>query len=278
MTTALLLGLLTLPLASGAPASALRLAPSFEEALETGRRQNRPVVVFFHTRWCGWCRKMERHTFRDPEVVRRSKDELVFVSVDAEDRRGEPLAARFGVRGYPLAVLLSPQGVELDRISGFRSGPDFLRDIDRTLAELKTLGKLLAKEKDEPNEPGLLFELAATLERLSRNDEALERYAALLKLGPERAGAYRESALWNAARLLAERGERQRAIGHYREFVEIARNETRREEAYFELGRQYHLSGQLEEASQAYETLLERYPESRFAPTIKVQLKRLRSH
>lgn len=44
----------------------------------------KPVLVFIHTDWCKYCLGMQQVTFSDEEVQKLLKEEVYFVSLDAE--------------------------------------------------------------------------------------------------------------------------------------------------------------------------------------------------
>lgn len=56
----------------------------FEEldnALET---EAKPVLIYFYTNWCVYCKKMDRHAFKDPEIVSEINKNYYAVKMDAE--------------------------------------------------------------------------------------------------------------------------------------------------------------------------------------------------
>ncbi|HZV36852.1 MAG TPA: thioredoxin family protein [Verrucomicrobiae bacterium] len=78
-------------------------------ALQTARREGRPVLVDFHASWCKNCLAMDQTVFRKDEVKQRLQD-FVMVRYDAE-RPGEYPAKEvldhFGVMGLPSYIVLT---------------------------------------------------------------------------------------------------------------------------------------------------------------------------
>lgn len=97
------------------------------------------MLVDFYATWCGPCKMMEHRTFRDPSVV-RGLDRVVTARVDSEEEetrngyRGAELAQRFGIEAYPTLVLLSPDGREVSRHTGYAEPRALLSWLDRALA------------------------------------------------------------------------------------------------------------------------------------------------
>ena len=128
------------PAASAAPIQIAGLSPrvswqDFGAGLELAEAESKPMFVVFETNWCGYCRKMNRSTFKDPGVVERL-NELVAVKINAEDDKringysGRELASRYGVAGYPALMVLDPGGEVRSRTSGFLSAREFLKWVE----------------------------------------------------------------------------------------------------------------------------------------------------
>jgi len=82
---------------------------SVEELASVGK----PVCIEFYADWCAPCKQMERTTFRDAQVVARSK-ELLMVRVDctAPEAGEQELMRQLKVSGVPTLVFLEPGGRE----------------------------------------------------------------------------------------------------------------------------------------------------------------------
>lgn len=114
---------------------------SFGKGAELARAENKPLLVTFITNWCGYCGKMDRTTWKDPDVIQRA-GELVAVRVDAEETKardgfkGVDLAARYGVQGYPTTLVLDAQGREVARTGGYQEPRQLLGWLDSSLARM----------------------------------------------------------------------------------------------------------------------------------------------
>ncbi len=90
--------------------------PWGEEAFETARRLDRPVLVSIGYSTCHWCHVMERESFEDEEVAEFMNTHFVNVKVDREERPDvddlymEACQILTGSGGWPLNVFLTPDG------------------------------------------------------------------------------------------------------------------------------------------------------------------------
>lgn len=76
-------------------------AEGYRQALALQEETQQPVLVYFHTDWCGYCRQLERELL-DHYEVEGYLQEVLKVKINPEhgaDERG--ISRSFGVTGYP---------------------------------------------------------------------------------------------------------------------------------------------------------------------------------
>ncbi len=103
--------------------------------------------VDFYTDWCGYCKKLDQTTFKDPKVVELMNTYFNAYKLNAESTEGRPVAKALGVRGYPTMVIFNAEGEPVETIGGFVDGAKMaqileamvnsekLKPIDRTKKE-----------------------------------------------------------------------------------------------------------------------------------------------
>ena len=57
---------------------------SFEVLDESLKKETKPVVIYFYTDWCVYCKKMDRNAFRDPEIISALNQNFYAVKMNAE--------------------------------------------------------------------------------------------------------------------------------------------------------------------------------------------------
>jgi tetratricopeptide (TPR) repeat protein len=83
-------------------------ADGFTSSLREAERDDLPMIVYFNTEWCPWCRKLNE-TYLPNRSVRSVLDYFVKVSVNPEDGADEKhLFERFGGGGYPGFFVVFP--------------------------------------------------------------------------------------------------------------------------------------------------------------------------
>lgn len=94
-------------------------------------KEPRPVVIEMYATWCGWCKKMDKTTFADPEVAQLLNEEVYVVKINGEatdpftflgkETNGKALRDKLGIQGYPTFVLLDKKQEKLEVIAGYKS-------------------------------------------------------------------------------------------------------------------------------------------------------------
>ena len=98
----------------------------YNQGMETAQREGKRALIDFMAEWCGWCKRMDKDVYAHPSVVALG-GKYVFIKVDADQR--PDLAEKYGVSGFPTAVLLDSGGREINRIVGYVDAPRFLAGV-----------------------------------------------------------------------------------------------------------------------------------------------------
>ena len=86
------------------------------EAIETARREDKPIFLSIGYSACHWCHVMEHESFEDDETARLMNERFVCVKVDREERPDvdglymEAVVSMTGHGGWPMTVFLTPDG------------------------------------------------------------------------------------------------------------------------------------------------------------------------
>ncbi len=121
---------------------------SWEEAvaLVDEGTSDKKVFIDVYTDWCGWCKRMDKDTFQNPEVARYMNDNFYMVKLDGEEKnpiefRGKTykfvpsgrkgyheLAAALlqGRLSYPTVVFMDEELNMLSPVPGYQKPKPFL--------------------------------------------------------------------------------------------------------------------------------------------------------
>jgi thiol-disulfide isomerase/thioredoxin len=144
--------------ASGAPPAAdppkaIDFADSLEMAQALIGDAPKPIVIQFGATWCGWCRKLESETLKDPLVLAMAS-KFAWVHADVDEQ--PELASRFGARALPHAVIVDGDGRVLAEAKGFSDPKGYVAFLVRGEAAY-------VPTRNEPIEPAQVPDRVKTL-------------------------------------------------------------------------------------------------------------------
>ena len=90
---------------------------------------DKPAIIDFYADWCIPCKELDALTFSDPRVIEISKSFAAF-KVDMTKTLSdetERIREKFNIRGMPTVLLISSNGEEVERITGFVNADEFLQ-------------------------------------------------------------------------------------------------------------------------------------------------------
>ena len=105
---------------------------NLDEALAKAKKEGKLVYVCFSgSDWCGWCQKLEREVFAQPEFVPAVAQDYELVFIDAPANKGvlsarakvenPKLVKKYGIAGFPTALILDGEGKKIGE-TGYRKG------------------------------------------------------------------------------------------------------------------------------------------------------------
>ena len=103
---------------------------TYDAGMRTSRSEGKPAMIHFTAVWCGWCKKMDREVYPQPEVIALASK---FSCIKVDGDRQPDVTQRYGVTGYPTIVFLDPQGGEVNRVVGFRDARALLAEMRKAL-------------------------------------------------------------------------------------------------------------------------------------------------
>lgn len=131
--------------AAGKAKPAVETAPAkinwltYDEGVAKAKSENKPILVDFTASWCGWCKRMDKETFSDPQVIQYIEEKMVpikvwgddttragMVTYDGERMTQKALSGTFGVRGFPTFWFLDPAAGKIGPAPGYKNKDAFM--------------------------------------------------------------------------------------------------------------------------------------------------------
>lgn len=114
----------------------------YKKAQEEAKTNNKLVLLdFTGSDWCGWCIKLDREVFSQPEFKDYASKNLVLVELDfprkkelsTETRKqNQELAGRYGIEGFPTIIVLNAEGKKVGELGYMPGGADaFIAELEK---------------------------------------------------------------------------------------------------------------------------------------------------
>ncbi|UCD18134.1 MAG: thioredoxin fold domain-containing protein, partial [Candidatus Zixiibacteriota bacterium] len=111
----------------------------YDEGMTLARQNGKHIMVNFATKWCGYCKKMNKTTFTEREIIGYLNEYFITIKVDGDSKRelnidGYKISERnltraeYRVTGYPTYWFLKSDGEKIGPAQGYKS-KDQLLDI-----------------------------------------------------------------------------------------------------------------------------------------------------
>jgi protein disulfide-isomerase len=103
------------------------------KAQEQAKAEKKLVMLdFTGSDWCGWCIKLDKEVFSQPEFVAYAQTNLVCVEVDfptkkklsaEQQKANDALAKKYNIEGYPTIIVLNADGKKVGELGYMKGGP-----------------------------------------------------------------------------------------------------------------------------------------------------------
>jgi len=107
----------------------------YQEGMRQAKESNKPILLDFYTDWCGWCKKMDKETYGNPDIqqflnlnfipIKINAESKEPVKVDGKEMKMKDLTRKYAVRAYPTIVFLEPDGTPIAPWAGYSEAASF---------------------------------------------------------------------------------------------------------------------------------------------------------
>ncbi|OQY26862.1 MAG: hypothetical protein B6244_12350 [Candidatus Cloacimonetes bacterium 4572_55] len=235
---------------------------AYEEALTTAQAENKRVILDFYTDTCSWCKKLDKNTFTDENVIHFLSENFVCLKINSREGQGIELNKDFSISGHPTIVFLESDGVEIDRITGYAPPDKFLSIARDYHAGTNTTADFLKRLEAHPDSLHFYFTLGKKYLERSAFESASEYLNKLVASDTENLSGKKDHAELLLAEMSYRQKEYDKGIEKLTEFVRGDRPEKLLKEGFSYLSRCYEAVEKYEESADTYREAIKRIPEN----------------
>ena len=96
------------------------------DIIKKSSSENKYIFVDFYASWCPSCKRLERTTFKDKDVVAFYNKNFINLALDVEKGEGASLAGSLNVRATPTLLIFSPNGTPVLKSVGYLEPGDLI--------------------------------------------------------------------------------------------------------------------------------------------------------
>ncbi len=115
------------------------------------KKQNKIILVDAYTDWCGWCKKMDRDTYTNSDIIKMLNKDFVVIKFNPElenivyELDGNKISGRelFGQltqgksTGFPTTYFINPNKKQIQVAAGYLGPDDFKKVLNQIIEAYK---------------------------------------------------------------------------------------------------------------------------------------------
>lgn len=109
---------------------------AWKDIADRAKKRGKYIFVDAYTSWCGPCKQLKKHTFKDKEAAAYYNKHFINYAIDMEKGEGIELATNWDVMAYPTLLYFTPDGKLLMKQIGFVDGKGLI-EIGKQVFSLK---------------------------------------------------------------------------------------------------------------------------------------------
>jgi thioredoxin-related protein len=119
------------------------------EAFSLGKKQNKPLFLYWGAVWCPPCNQIKKKVFSSKEFQDKVKS-FIPVYLDGDEKRAQVWGEKLKAKGYPTMIVFSPAGKEVMRMPIGISAKEYAKVLDDVATQLTPISQLLKLALEKP--------------------------------------------------------------------------------------------------------------------------------
>lgn len=231
---------------------------SVEEGKAKATREKKPLIVYYSADWAKSAQQFEDEVLENAEV---EKELVKFVAVKIDADVDEETPQTYGVAAFPTTIFYTPRGEEIKRLVGTMPPATFAALLRDVLAnKIETVNQLLAREKANPNDLKLAYEVAVMYVETNRPEKATPRLEKIVTADPKNESGLVPGALMHLGFIALMHEQTEEAIAKFNEVLNKYPDAPEAAKCQLYIGDAYQLQDNKENAVNAYRLVTTKYP------------------
>lgn len=111
---------------------------SLSDMLKAAKKQHKSIFIDAYTDWCGWCKVLDKEVFADKVFADTLHKYFIPVKLEMEkDSLGVIIARKYGIRSFPIALILNEDGRLITQIKGYSPIDAYTKELQDAIEKTK---------------------------------------------------------------------------------------------------------------------------------------------
>jgi len=90
---------------------------TYQDGVKKAIEAKKLIFINFHADWCTFCKKMDKESFTQPEIIKTLNDHFISIKIDTDKERS--LAQKFFIRSLPTIWFLEADQEKITNVPGY---------------------------------------------------------------------------------------------------------------------------------------------------------------
>jgi len=246
---------------------------TMDEGKTRAAKDKKVLVVYYTADWSKLAEQFENDVL-DNADVQKKLEKFVTVKIDADADEDTPKT--YNVAAFPTTIFYTYQGEEVKRLVGTVKPQDFVKLLDDIAAgRVETTNQLLAREKANPGDLKLAYDIGSMYVETGRPEKARPRFEKILAEDPDNRSGFVPGALTQLGFMDLTGEQPEPAIEKFTAVVEKYPDAEQARKCQLYLGDAYQLLDDRDKAIAAYRDVIAKYPNTPEATEAQTKVSKL---
>ncbi len=253
--------------------AAVEWLTTMDEGKARAVKEEKNLMVYYGAGWSKLADQFEDDVLANPDVQKRLLD---FVTVRINADADEDTPKTYNVGAFPTTIFYTPRGEEVKRLVGAVPAADFVKLLaDVQAGKIETVDHLLAREKANPGDLKLAYDIGGMYVETGRPEKARPRFEKILTQDPDNKTGLLPGALTHLGFMDLANENLDGATANFAAVLEKYPGAPEAAKCQLYLGDVAQLRDAPDEAAAAYNVVVAKYPGTPEAAEAQTKLTKL---
>ena len=89
----------------------------YDDGMAAGKKEGKKILISFYADWCTYCKKMDRETFSNSDVVAYMNENFIPIKLNSDIEK--QLSKEYRVSGLPTTWFIDKDGEKIQGLPGY---------------------------------------------------------------------------------------------------------------------------------------------------------------